>query len=173
MKSIFFAVVLLSPLVLLTACGMEPSGGDNAATEKPNSETHADEKDSSETGNTTKSRSADAKRSGVAQLPESYGEINTADVTACHGSGKVFNRRTLKCSKTIFLATSFECTKSGISDGFIYSGYQIDLVLAAAETDGFIFDQCGETEDGRRLVFFVRADDDGTYSVREIETSIN
>jgi hypothetical protein len=151
---------------------MEPSGGGSNASAKTTSKTPSDAAETPNTDESPTQESSDALRSGVARLPDSFAAINTADVSACHGKGKVFNRRTLKCSKTISLATAFECNKSGVSAGFIDTGYQIGVVLSAAESDGFVIDQCGETEDGKRFVFFVRADDDGTYSIREIETSI-
>jgi hypothetical protein len=173
MKITFFRTVLITIMVVMTACGMEPSGGGNDAATKTTSNTPSAEKETPDTDETPKQDSSDALRSGVAQLPDSYAAINTADVDECHSKGKVFNRRTLKCSKTISLAKTFECSKSGISDGFVYTGYQISVVLSSAESDGFVIDQCGETDDGKRFVFFVRADDDGTYSVREIETSVN
>jgi hypothetical protein len=173
MKITFFRTVLMTALVMLTACGMEPSGGGNNTASKTTSKNPSDVKEITDTKETPKQESSDALPSGIAQLPDSYVEINTADVEACHGKGKVFNRRTLKCSKTISLAKSFECTESGISEGFVYTGYQIGVVLSAAESDGFVIDQCGETDEGKRFVFLVRADGDGTYSVREIETSVN
>ncbi len=166
------STVLLAALVLVTACGMEPSDGDNKAAAKPSNETPSDNKEPTNTEEPATSESADALPSGIAKLPEEYDAINTDEVSSCHANGKVFSRRTLKCSKTIYLATSFECTKKGIADGFIFTGYQIDVVLSTAKDDGYVIDQCGETDDGFRLVFFVRADADGTYSVREIETSI-
>ena len=155
----------------MTACGMEPSGGSKKAASKPATETPSDNKEQTKPKESTNPQSADALRSGVAKLPEGFDAINTDDVSACHASGKVYNRRTLKCSKTIFLATSFECTKKGIAAGFIFTGYQIDSVLSTAADEGFLIDQCGETAEGLRQVFFVRADNDGTYSLREIETS--
>lgn len=172
MNQPLFKIVLLTVLVLMTACGMEPSGSEKKAAAKPANETPSDKKEEVKTEESTTPESADALRSGVAKLPAEFDTINTDDVSACHAKGKVFNRRTLRCSKTIFLATAFACTEEGIADGFIYTGYQIDSVLSTAKSDGFVIDQCGESDEGLRLVFFVRADNDGTFSVREIETSI-
>jgi len=162
---------LLAFTLLMTACGMEPSGGTNKPAANPNTDS-SDKKDPSISPDPVSTDSANALPAGIAQLPEEYEAINTDEVHACHAKGKVFNRRTLRCSKTIDLATSFLCTHEGIIDGFVSTGYQIDSVLSSADADGFVIDQCGETQEGLRLVFFVRADEDDTFSIREIETSI-
>jgi len=169
MKRLFLIIAFFVGLALVSSCGMEPSGGDTKST-------------STTTATTSKTdvnkvpdslESADALPAGIAPLPKEFNEINTAEVSACHVKGKVFNRRTFKCSVTINLATSFACTNKGILDGFAATGFQIKTVLLAAEDDGFLVDQCGESDDGRRMVYFIRADDDGTFSIREIETSLN
>jgi hypothetical protein len=166
-------IVYVATLVVTTACGLEPSGEEKKSTSTASAEIPADKKTPTQPTDKKARESADALPSGIAKLPEEFNAINTSDVSACHATGKVYNRRTLKCSKSIALATAFECTKIGITEGFISTGYQIDAVLIAAEEDGFVIDQCGQTDDGLRLVFFVRADADGTFSIREIETSIN
>lgn len=108
-------------------------------------------------------------------------ELETEPVAACHASGYLFERRKLACSPDVLLATSFTCDRAGIRLAFEETGFQIDVVLDAAlgkegfaddQGDGFSLDQCGETQDGRRLVHFVKRGDDGKVVVREIETHL-
>lgn len=162
----------------LAACGMEPSGGNSGSsaattnkTGQPSTtSTTATEEVSSE--ETTKN-SSDAMPAGIAGLPEDLKIINTDEVTACQASGKVYDRRTVRCSTGVKLASSFTCDNTGITKAFNLTGFQIDEALKAAKNDGFSLDQCGETESGRRIAYFVRADPDNTYSLREIETKQN
>jgi hypothetical protein len=172
MNHAILKIVFLATTMVATACGMEPSGDEKKSSSTPSAEKPANDKVPAQNTEQKAPKSADALPTGIAKLPNEFNAINTNEVSACHATGKVYNRRTLKCSKSIALATEFECSKIGITEGFSSTGYQIEAVLSSAEDDGFVIDQCGQTDDGLRLVFFVRADDDGTFSIREIETSI-
>ncbi len=108
-------------------------------------------------------------------------ELETEPVAACHGAGYLFERRKLGCSAEILLSTSFDCDRAGIREAFAATGFQIDVVLDQAlgkegfaddHGDGYSLDQCGETEDGRRFVHFVKRGEDGKIVVREIEAHL-
>lgn len=104
--------------------------------------------------------------------------LDTPDVKACHASGFVFDRLQLACSTEIKLAKSYTCDRDGISGAFAATGYQIGEVLDQAlgraldpndAGDGYVIDQCGESDAGRLIVYLVKKDATGKVQVREIE----
>lgn len=161
----------------VTACGMEPSGGSDksssAASSSATQQTSGVSTKKEETkADTPKENSSDAVQAGVAVLPEELAAINTDAVAACHEEGSIYDRRTTRCSQTMRLASSFTCDKEGVRGAFKLTGYLIDEALKNADNDGFVLDQCGESESGRLIAYFVRLDDDGSHSIREIETKL-
>lgn len=166
-----FSLLALSTCTLV-ACGSS-SGGKNGsssvsprATQQPSTDSQNKQEASGSDS------SADAVEAGVAELPEELSDINTDEVAGCHSDGHIFDRRTAQCSPTMYLATSYACDRAGVKSAFKLTGFQIDEALKAAAEDGFVLDQCGESESGLLIAYFVRRDEDGSLMIREIETKL-
>lgn len=178
LRRTFKGVIAISACVI-TACGMEPSGGSSkysdAATKKSTQQTSGVPSNNNGTQGTSTEgtqNSSDAVKAGIAELPSEYAALKTDEADACHTEGNVYERRNLRCSQSMKLASSYTCDKAGIKVAFKVTGFQIDEALNAAEKDKFVFDQCGESESGQLIAYFVRLDDDGSFTVREIETKL-
>lgn len=168
--------VFLFAASMVTACGMEPSGGNgrtsNAAPEKTTQQSSDVSTEGTGAATQQDRNSSDAVKAGVAVLPESLAAINTDEVSACHNQGSIYDRRTTRCSQTMKLASSYTCDRDGVRDAFKQTGFLIDEALKNADADGFVLDQCGESDAGSVIAYFVRLDDDGSHSIREIETKL-
>jgi hypothetical protein len=165
------ALLLITSSLILAACGADDGGRRHAIAAR--------------TADATGVSAPDGKRANAA-LPE--GETPAAKdpaladprVDACNETGFVFERRHATCSAEVRLATSYACDRDGIAAAFAPTGYQIDAALDDAlgsgsdPGEGYLIDQCGETDAGRLVVYLAKPSvrrGQPVLLVREIETT--